>query len=137
VGVGCAKAFVTVNKFDVPYSFAYQSSGVSWIKLYDVGSPYSVLMLNRSEPKTEYARYKEVRRCGGGWWWDGVTEQSCVRPPDGVFVSPETLKNHAPTGCFSTCQVGAFCVFWAGDTETPFIFWPFLPKNRKIRRIRG
>jgi len=39
--------------------------------------------------------------------------------------------------CFSTCQVGAFCVFGTRHTGIPFIFWPFLPKNRKIARFRG
>jgi len=52
-------------------------------------------------------------------------------------TATETLKNEGLGAWFSTCQVGAFCVFRPGYTETPFIFWRFWPKIRKIRRFRG
>jgi len=46
-------------------------------------------------------------------------------------------KKQPPRPWFSTCQVGAFCVFWPGYTETPFIFCPFFVFFRKIARFRG
>jgi len=49
----------------------------------------------------------------------------------------ETTENGLSEAVFSTCQVGAFCVFRDRDTGIPFIFWTFLAKNRKIGRFRG
>jgi len=46
-------------------------------------------------------------------------------------------KKRGPKKCFRGRQVGAFSVFWQGDTGGPFIFGLFLLFFQKIDRFRG
>jgi len=66
----------------------------------------------------------------GGWVWVSVRVSEwggC-----GAWIPPKRGQKRVRKLCFRGRQVGAFSVFWQGDTGIPFIFWLFFVFFRKI-----
>jgi len=54
-----------------------------------------------------------------------------------IKIGRKIGQKGGPKKCFRGRQVGAFSVFWQGDTGIPFIFWRFLAFFRFFCRFRG